>query len=148
MRVGADSGIGVKYMAREGAEVVGMLGFGGMARSHIPAFLEARPTIRKVQVYSPTRANREAYAAEVSEQYGLEVVPMDNPQDVFRGADILAGCTDSAVPLPMGEWLEPGTHITSVGGRPDDAAYQRLDVLSPPGHRAYPHGLARLVGGR
>jgi ornithine cyclodeaminase/alanine dehydrogenase-like protein (mu-crystallin family) len=128
-------------MAREAAEVVGMLGSGGMARSHIPAFLEARPTIHRVQVYSPTRANREAYAAEISEQYGLEVVPMDNPEDVFRGADILAGCTDSAVPLPMGEWLEPGTHITSVGGRPDDTAYQRLDVYLRLGTAPTPMGL-------
>ena len=34
MRVGADGGIGVKYMARADAEVVGMLGSGGMARAH------------------------------------------------------------------------------------------------------------------
>ena len=33
MRVGADSGIGAKYMAREDATVVGMIGSGGMARS-------------------------------------------------------------------------------------------------------------------
>src|SRR3974390_2469131 len=32
MRVGADGGIGVKYMAQDEAEVVGMLGSGGMAR--------------------------------------------------------------------------------------------------------------------
>ena len=42
MRVGADSGIGAKYMAREDAEVVGMIGSGGMARSHVEAFLLAR----------------------------------------------------------------------------------------------------------
>ena len=31
MRVGADSGIGAKYMAKENAEVLGMIGSGGMA---------------------------------------------------------------------------------------------------------------------
>src|SRR5262245_64206250 len=43
MRVGADSGIGAKYMARQDAEVVGMIGSGGMARSHVESFLLARP---------------------------------------------------------------------------------------------------------
>lgn len=141
MRVGADSGIGVKYLAREKAEVVGMLGSGGMARSHVEAFLEARPTIRRVQVYSPTKAHREAYAEEISEKYGLEVVPVDHPSQVFKDADIVAGCTDSAVPLPMAEWIEPGTHITSVGGRPDDATFERIDVFLRLGTAPGPVGL-------
>jgi alanine dehydrogenase len=128
LRVGADSGIGVKFMAKEDAEVVGMLGSGGMARSHIPAFLAARPSLRKVQVYSPTREHREAYARVIAAQYELEVVAVDDPREIFRGADIVAGCTDSAIPLPMAEWLEPGTHIVSVGGRPDDATFDRIDV--------------------
>src|SRR6266700_478485 len=34
MRVAADGGIGVKYMARHDAQVVGMLGAGGMSRAH------------------------------------------------------------------------------------------------------------------
>src|SRR5918998_5022953 len=73
MRVGADSGIGVKYMAREDAEVVGMIGSGGLARTHADAFLRARK-IKKIQVYSPTQAHREEYVKEVSEKYGLEVI--------------------------------------------------------------------------
>ena len=55
MRVGADGGIGVKYMANEDAEVVGMLGSGGMARTHMEAFTRVR-TIKKLQVFSPTQA--------------------------------------------------------------------------------------------
>jgi ornithine cyclodeaminase/alanine dehydrogenase-like protein (mu-crystallin family) len=141
MRVGADSGIGVKYMARQGAAVVGMLGSGGMARSHVAAFLAARPTIRRIQVYSPTRAHREAYAAEITEKYRLEVVPVDHPRQVFQGADIVAGCTDSAAPLPMAAWLEPGTHVTSVGGRPDDETAARIDVLLRFGSAPGPAGL-------
>jgi alanine dehydrogenase len=141
MRVGADSGIGAKYMAREDAEVVGMIGSGGMARSHVESFLLARE-IKTIQVYSPTRANRDAYAREISENYGLNVKPMDNPRDVYKGADIMAGCTDSAVPIVIGKWLEEGAHVTCVGGKPDQDTINRIDVPLRLGTRAGAVGLA------
>jgi alanine dehydrogenase len=127
LRVAADGAIGAKIMARKNAEVLGMLGSGGMARSHVESLLRVRD-IKRIQVYSPTKANREKYAVDMHEKYGVEVVVMDNPRDVYRGADILAGCTDSAVPVVQGEYLEPGMHVIAVGGRPDDAAKQRFDL--------------------
>src|SRR6478609_74925 len=57
MRAGADGGIGVKYLASKDAEVVGILGSGGMARTHMEAFTAVRK-IEKLQVFSPTRENR------------------------------------------------------------------------------------------
>src|SRR6266508_3086762 len=128
-------------MSRENVAIVGMLSSRGMARSNITAVLDGRRTVRRIQVYSPTKANREAYATEIAEQYGLEVVPMDHPSEIFKGADIVAGCTDSAIPLPMGDWLEPGTHVVSIGGRPDDAAYHRFDVYLRFGTAPTPRGL-------
>ena len=74
MRVGADSGLGTKYMAKEDAEVVGMFGSGGMARSHIDSIKLVRK-IKRIQVYSPTKANREAYAREMKEKHGIESHP-------------------------------------------------------------------------
>src|SRR5438067_11874206 len=68
MRVGGDGGIGVKYMANEDAEVVGMLGSGGMARTHRQAFTRVR-SIKKLQVFSPTRENRDAFAREMAATY-------------------------------------------------------------------------------
>ena len=56
-------------------------------------FLQARPNLKKIQVYSPTKANRETYAKEISEKYRLEVIPMSHPRDVYKGAHIVAGCT-------------------------------------------------------
>lgn len=140
MRVGADSGIGVKYMAREDAKVVGMIGSGGMARSHVESFLLVRK-IKKIQVYSPTKAHREEYTREIREKFGLEVVPLDNPRDVYKGADIIAGCTDSAVPIILGKWLEDGTHITCVGGKPDEETLRRIDVSLRLGNAPAPWGL-------
>ncbi len=140
MRVGADSGIGVKFMAREDAQVVGMIGSGGMARTHVESFLLARK-IKKVQVYSPTKAHRIEYAKETSDRFGIDVVPVDNPQDVYKGAHIIAGCTDSAVPIIIGKWLEEGTHITCIGGKPDEETLQRIDVSLRLGNAPAPWGL-------
>lgn len=124
-RVAADSAIGADYMARRDAEVVGMIGSGGMARSHLDAFLQVRK-IRRVQVYSPTKENREAYAREIASRYEIEAVAVDTAEAAHRGADIVAGCTDALVPVVFGKWLEPGTHVTCIGGRLDDDIYPKI----------------------
>ena len=143
MRVGADSGIGAKYIAREDAKVVGMIGSGGMARSHMDAFTLARG-IKKVQVYSPTKEHRVEYAKEMENKFHIEAIPMERLQDVYRGADIIAGCTDSAVPIVIGEWLEEGTHVTCIGGKPDREALEKIDVSLRLGNAPAPWGLPEL----
>jgi ornithine cyclodeaminase/alanine dehydrogenase-like protein (mu-crystallin family) len=143
MRVGADSGIGAKYMAREDAEVVGMIGSGGMARTHADAFRLVR-NIKKIQVYSPTKAHREQYAKEMSDRLGIDAVPFDNPQDVYKGAQIIAGCTDSVAEVISGEWLEEGTHVTCIGGKPDQDTLKRIDVSLRFGNAPAPSGLPQL----
>jgi len=129
MRVGADGAIGVRHVAKENARVVGMLGSGGMARAHVEALLCVRP-VERLQVFSPTRANREAFARQMRAKHGLEVRVCDAPEDVYRGADIVAAVTDSAAPVLDGRLLEPGTHVINVGGggRPDASTLERIDV--------------------
>jgi alanine dehydrogenase len=146
-RVGADGGIGVKYMAQTDARVIGMLGSGGMARSHMEAFMAVRPGIERLQVYSPTPANREAFGEEMREKFGIEVVVCDKARDVYRGADIVAALTDSAVPVLTGEWIEKGAHIVSVGGgggRPPQDTLSRVDVYFRFGSAPAPWGLPDL----
>jgi alanine dehydrogenase len=146
MRVGADGGIGTKYMAKQDAEVVGMLGSGGMARSHMECFMAVRK-IKRLQVFSPTRANRERFAAEMAEKYGIEAVACETPEDIYKGADIVAGLTDSAVPVLDGRLLEKGAHIVNVGGgggRIDEESLKRVDVYLRFGNAPAPWGLPEL----
>jgi alanine dehydrogenase len=126
-RVAADGAIGTDLMARKGPVDLGMLGSGGMARSHVAALKEVRP-LRAIKVWSPTEANRRRFAVEVKEEHGIAVEAVDDPREVYRGADVLASCTDSAEPVIRGAWLEPGMHVISIGGRPDDEARKRFDV--------------------
>jgi ornithine cyclodeaminase/alanine dehydrogenase-like protein (mu-crystallin family) len=114
MRVGGCAGLGVKYMARQDASVVGMFGSGGMARSYLEAIAEVRK-IKKVKVFSPTKANRDAYAREMTGKLDLEVVAVDRPELVVRDADVVATCTDSTrTVFDEPEWLKEGAHITCV----------------------------------
>lgn len=141
MRVGADGAIGVKHMARRDAEVVGMLGSGGMARSHLEAFLCVR-RIRLLQVFSPTKANREAFGREMAARHGIEVRVCGAPEQVYRGAHIVAGLTDSAVPVLDGRFLEKGAHLVNIGGGglPDEASLARVDVYLRFGNAPAPVG--------
>ncbi len=129
MRVGGGAGLGVKYLSREDSHVVGMLGSGGMARTFLQAFKAVRD-IRQCRVYSPTAANREAYAEEMTRELGIEVIAVDSPEKAVKGADILSSCTDSMKPVYDADWIEPGMHVTNLGRREmPDAAAQRFDVV-------------------
>ncbi len=122
-----------------------------MARSHIRGFCAVRP-ITKMQVYSPTREHRERFAQEVAQELGIETGVCDNPADVYRGANILAACTDGGFkenpgPIPsahLGRYLEPGTHITSVWGLLDADTIQRIDVALVLGTAPHPVGYPDL----
>jgi alanine dehydrogenase len=113
MRVGACAGIGTKYLARENSRVLAMIGSGGMARSYAEAIKQVRP-IEVIRVFSPTKANREAYALEMAAKLNIEVSAVDSPEKALRGADIVSLTTDSLVPVIKAEWLEPGMHINNV----------------------------------
>jgi alanine dehydrogenase len=128
MRVGAGAGIGAKYLARDDAHVVGMLGSGGMARTYLEAFCCVRD-ITHCRVYSPTAANREAFAAEMTERLGIPVEAVGTAREAVRGADILASCTDAMTPVYDAGWIEPGTHVTNLGFHEvPPSAYARFDV--------------------
>jgi ornithine cyclodeaminase/alanine dehydrogenase-like protein (mu-crystallin family) len=113
MRVGAAAGVATKHLARADAAVVGMIGSGGMARTYLAAFREVRP-IREVRVYSPTVANREAYAREMAATHGIGVRPVAEPRVAIAGADIVALCVSALEPVFEADWLEPGMHVVDV----------------------------------
>lgn len=116
MRVGATAGVAAKYMAKHDASHVGMLGSGGMARTYLEAFARVRK-LTKCTVYSPTKAHREAYASEMRDQIGINVIPVDSPEKATKGTDIVASCTDAAHPVIEAAYLERGMHVSPVGAQ-------------------------------
>ena len=129
MRAGAAHGIAAKYLAREDAAVMGILGSGNQAREQLSAVALVR-RLRRVKVYSPTQANRERFVREMSDRLGIEVVGCSSVREVVQGSDIVAATTTSLVPLFPGEWLEAGQHVTAVRATEmDDVARARAAIL-------------------
>ena len=146
-RVGADCALGSDYMARPNAQVLGMLGSGGMAHTQLACTLALRKNIKRVQIFSPTQDHREAFAREIREKYEIEAVAVESGEAAFKGADMIAGCTDGGFAgeennaAIIGRWLEPGQHWTSIGGGADSLARQRTDLALRFGNAPAPIGL-------
>src|SRR4026209_2135837 len=87
MRVGATSAVASKYLARKDARVMGLLGSGEQAKNHVTAHAAVR-SLTRVKVYSPTKENRERFAREMSQETGIEVVPVASAEEAIRGSDI------------------------------------------------------------
>jgi len=115
LRVGATSGVATKYLAREDAKIMGLLGSGEQARTQLTAALAVRP-LKHVKVFSPTRANRERFAREMSERCGIEVAPAASAEEAVRGSDVVTAATNTVEPVIAGRWLEEGTHVNSIVG--------------------------------
>ena len=114
IRTAAVTGVATRLLANEDASVLAILGSGVQARRHVEAMAIARP-ITDGRVYSPTRANRESFAREMSGRFGFPLRAAQNAQDAVVGADIVCTTTSSSEPVLFGDWIEDGCHVNAVG---------------------------------
>src|SRR5215218_5028256 len=111
MRVGAANGLGAKYLARKNASTVGILGCGWQAGAQLMAACAVRE-IKSIRCFSPTKANRETFATQMSELLRVEVVPVSQPEEALAGADIAMCASNSLDPIFFERWVEPGMHLS------------------------------------
>ena len=114
MRVGAATGIAAKYLAREDATVVAMLGCGWQAAAQVMAILEARPGVQKIRCYSPNVSRCAVFAQEMRRKTGVEVTASASGLEAVRGADVVLCATNSVSPVFFADWIEPGMHFSTI----------------------------------
>jgi ornithine cyclodeaminase/alanine dehydrogenase-like protein (mu-crystallin family) len=111
-RVGATSALAVAEVARADAEVLGLFGTGNQALPNCRAICSVRP-IKRVNVYSPNPAHRQAFVARMANEK-VAVVAVDDPREVVRGAHVICCATNSKQPVLNGEWLEDGQMVITI----------------------------------
>ncbi len=128
-RVASTSAVAAKYLARPGSVSLGIVGSGGMARTHAEAFASVLPIVR-IRVFSPNREHREAYAEEMRAKLEIDVQAVDRPEDAVVGSDVVSGCTDSMQPVVLNDWVSEGMHLTCVLPREmEEGIAERCDVV-------------------
>jgi alanine dehydrogenase len=111
-RVGATSALAVAEAARADASVLGLYGTGHQAYPNCRAICAVRP-IKRVQVYSPNPEHRRAFVRRLAGE-PIEVVAVDDPRDVVRGAHVVCCATNSKQPVLNGDWLEAGQMVITI----------------------------------
>ena len=111
MRTAAASAVATQLLAPEDASVLGILGSGVQARSHLAA-LRHVCSFQEVRVWSPR--NAPAFA----KQHGVQAVA--SAADAVRGADVVVVAANATTPILQKRWLSPGTHVNAIGAtRPE-----------------------------
>ena len=125
IRTGAASGVATRFLAREDAKTLGIIGTGWQARSQLEACFHVRPFTR-VLVYGRDQARREAFCEEMSEKLGAGIVPVGTAAEAAAEADVLCTMTSASLPVFDGAHLKRGTHVNAAGSNRANA--QEIDV--------------------
>lgn len=115
-RTAAASGVGFRHLVRGDAKVVGLFGSGGQAANQLWALKTERPAIETVRIYSRDPANRRAFAEKYGPKFGLDIVPVDTPDPVLDGVDVVLCATNTNVELFDGNRIVAGQHVTGIIG--------------------------------
>jgi alanine dehydrogenase len=135
MRTGAASGIATKYLAREDAKSVGIIGTGLQSRTQLEAIASVRK-IESAKAYGRDVDRRAQFAAEMSDRLKIPVTAVASGEECVRGADIIVTSTTSTTPVLEGKWVTPGMHINATGANfpqrheLDAAAVRKCNVVT------------------
>jgi ornithine cyclodeaminase len=109
--------------------VLGILGAGVQARTHTDALRRVRE-FDEVRIVSRDHERAQALADEIGATAAASF------EEAVRGADVIAATTHATEPVVLREWLEPGTHVNSVGANPagrgevDQATMRDADIVA------------------
>jgi ornithine cyclodeaminase len=132
LRTAAGSALSTRLLAREDAAVLALVGTGVQARAHA----QAVPLVRDFTEIRVAGRRPEA-AEELADELraaGAPAAVAESYEAAIRGADVVCTTTHALEPVVLGEWVAPGTHVTSVGYDPegrelDDALVERARVF-------------------
>ena len=107
MRTAAVSAVAVDLLARPDAKVLGILGSGVQARSHVRALSRVRK-FEEIRVWSRSEGNARRFAEEVGGR-------VTTAEEAVSGADVVLTLTSSPEPVLFGRWLKKDSMVCAVG---------------------------------
>lgn len=114
VRTAAAGAVAARWLAREDASRVAVIGAGEQARLQLKALTLVRG-IESATVWAPRIEAARRFADEMSRALGLHVSACADIAAALDGADIAVTTTPSHAPLIEAHHLHSGLHITAMG---------------------------------
>ena len=112
IRTAAAAALTVRELARPDARIVTVVGAGVLAREHVRTLAHARP-FTEIRVFA-----RSGEAARLAAALSATAVVAIDLEAAIRSSDVVCLTTSSDKPVIAADWVQPGTHVTSVGYAP------------------------------
>jgi alanine dehydrogenase len=114
LRTAAVVAIAAKHLARDDSRRLGLFGVGRNAFGILKGLISVRP-IKEIFVSSRDPERRKKFCMEGEKLLGVSVRGVDQPEQAVRGMDVILTATNSLTPIFPEDWVEPGTHVSSMG---------------------------------
>ncbi|SFI67978.1 ornithine cyclodeaminase [Phyllobacterium sp. CL33Tsu] len=132
-RTAGASALAARYLAREDASKLVVLGAGALSGFLARAHSAVRP-IKEISIWNRNLANAEKVAADLAAD-GFNAKAVSDKDAAIAEADIITAGTLSTEPLVLGRHLKPGAHVDLIGAftptmrESDDECIRRARVF-------------------
>jgi alanine dehydrogenase len=123
-RTAAATAVATKYLARQDARVVTIVGCGVQGRAQLRSVACVR-SIAEVHAYDTDDEAVGRFIDEMAAEVGASVRAASNLRDALLGSDIVVTCTTARQPIVHQGDLRPGAFLAAVGA--DNPEKQEID---------------------
>ncbi|MBS4192775.1 ornithine cyclodeaminase family protein [Bacillus sp. FJAT-49705] len=113
IRTGALSGVATKYLSRQDAKKLCIIGTGEQAKGLLEAVLTVRD-IEEIFLNNRTEQKAQEFAEYIRMKFDKHVQVYSDSNEAVCEADIIVTTTNSTTPV-FSERLKPGVHVNAVG---------------------------------
>lgn len=124
LRTGAATAVAAKYLARPDSKVATICGCGVQGRVQLRSLAQVL-RLENVYAYDQDESLSGVFAVEMSEELGMNVIPVTDMPGAAGESDVCVTCTPSRRAFLMREHVRAGTFIAAVGA--DNPLKQELD---------------------
>lgn len=130
IRTGAISGVGGRYLAREGAEVAAVVGPGVMGKTALEALIVSVPTLHTLNIKGRSARSIDSFTEWVKGNFPqiTTIRSFETEEDALKDADVITVTTTTSTEGANGyphidpSWLKPGAFLTlpAAASLPDE----------------------------
>jgi len=116
MRTGCVPGVAARYLARPGADTLGIVGCGVINRACAKAMIHAMPRRGKVILYDIIVDNARRMADEIEKEFGIATEVCGKLDETIAASDMVSIAASGATPVRVEKnWLKKGSLFTVSG---------------------------------